>query len=410
MRRWLEPVMRRFFVQGRLDITWPDGGTTRFEGRNPGPHAAAALVGPRIIRQIMLHPALAIGEGYMDGSIVPDGCSIYNVLDVLLANIVATAEAPPAMLRLRAFGQRLTRRLARNQRDRARRNVAHHYDIDGRIYDLFLDRDRQYSCAYFPRGDETLDQAQAAKKALVAAKLLLDRPGLEVLDIGSGWGGLALTLARDFGARVTGITLSAEQLGIARARAAAEGLAQLVRFELADYRTLDRAFDRVVSVGMFEHVGVGHYDQFFDVVRRCLRSDGVALLHAIGRSDGPSVTNPWIAKHIFPGGYSPGLSEVLAPIERQGLIATDIEILRLHYARTLRLWRDRFVAARDQVLASHDERFFRMFEFYLAGSELAFRRKDHMVFQIQLARRLDPVPFTRDYLLERSAPYRDAAD
>ena len=411
MRRWLEPIMRRFFVQGRLDIVWPDGGTTRFEGAAAGPQAAARLVGPRILRQIMLHPALAIGEGYMDGGIVPDGCSIYDVLDVLLANIVATADAPPAMLRLRALGQRLTRRIAqRNQRDRARRNVAHHYDIDGRIYDLFLDRDRQYSCAYFRRGDETLEQAQAAKKALVAAKLLLDRPGLEVLDIGSGWGGLALTLARDHGARVTGVTLSSEQLGIARGRAAAEGLAHLVRFELADYRTLDRAFDRVVSVGMFEHVGVGHYDQFFDVVRRCLRPDGVALLHAIGRSDGPSVTNPWIAKYIFPGGYSPGLSEVLAPIERQGLIATDIEVLRLHYARTLRLWRERFVAARDKVLATHDERFFRMFEFYLAGSELAFRRKDHMVFQIQLARRLDAVPFTRDYLRKGSEPHRQAAD
>ena len=411
MRRWLEPIMRRFFVQGRLDITWPDGSKTRFEGAAPGQHAAAALVGSSIVRRIMLHPAMAIGEGYMDGSIVPLGCSIYDVLDVLLANIVATAETPPVMLRLRALGQRLTRRLAqRNQRGRARRNVAHHYDIDGRIYDLFLDRDRQYSCAYFPRGDETLDQAQAAKKALVAAKLLLDRPDLEVLDIGSGWGGLALTLARECGARVTGITLSAEQLGIARARAAAEGLAERVRFELADYRTLDRTFDRVVSVGMFEHVGVGHYDQFFEVVRRCLRPDGVALLHAIGRSDGPSVTNPWMAKYIFPGGYSPGLSEVLAPIERRGLIATDIEILRLHYARTLRLWRERFVAARDEVLASHDERFFRMFEFYLAGSELAFRRKDHMVFQIQLARRLDAVPFTRDYLFGSPAPYLAAAD
>ena len=291
--------------------------------------------------------------------------------------------------------------------------MAHHYDLDGRIYDLFLDRDRQYSCAYFPRGDETLDEAQAAKKTLVATKLLLDRPGLEVLDIGSGWGGLALTLARDYGARVTGVTLSSEQLGVARARAAAEGFGDRVRFELADYRTLDRPFDRIVSVGMFEHVGIGHYDQFFDVVRRCLRPDGVGLLHAIGRSDGPAVTNPWVAKYIFPGGYSPGLSEVLAPAERSGLVVTDIEILRLHYARTLKIWRERFGAARDKVLATHGEPFFRMFEFYLAGAELAFRRKNHMVFHIQFARRQDAVPLTRDYLLRQRAesePHRHAAD
>jgi cyclopropane-fatty-acyl-phospholipid synthase len=287
-----------------------------------------------------------------------------------------------------------------NPAPRAQRNVAHHYDLNGRLYSLFLDRDRQYSCAYFPRGDETLEQAQVAKKRHIAAKLCLDRPGLHVLDIGCGWGGLALTLAREHGARVTGITLSAEQLAEARACAAAEGLADRVSFEMLDYRALTQRFDRIVSVGMFEHVGVVHFRAFFDTVARCLEPDGVALLHAIGRDDGPGSTNPWIAKYIFPGGYCPALSEVLPPIEASRLVTTDIEILRLHYAETLHHWRRRFAANRDTIGALYDERFCRMFEFYLAGSEIAFRREGQMVFQIQLAHRQTAVPLTRDYVTD----------
>ena len=295
----------------------------------------------------------------------------------------------------------MTRRLAQfNPAGRARRNVAHHYDLNGRLYSLFLDRDRQYSCAYFPRGDETIDEAQVAKKRHIAAKLLLNRPGLTVLDIGCGWGGLALTLARDYGARVTGITLSTEQLAEAQARARAEGLEDRVTFELIDYRAMHRSFDRIVSVGMFEHVGVGHYRQFFEVLKRCLAPDGVALLHAIGRSDGPSSTNPWIAKYIFPGGYCPSLSEVFPAIEKTGLVATDMEILRLHYAETLRHWRRRFVANRDAIASIYDERFCRMWEFYLSGCELAFRREHHMVFQIQLTREQTAAPLTRDYVTD----------
>jgi cyclopropane-fatty-acyl-phospholipid synthase len=285
-----------------------------------------------------------------------------------------------------------------NPAPRARRYVAHHYDLNGRLYSLFLDRDRQYSCAYFPRGDETLEQAQAAKKRHIAAKLCLDRPDLHVLDIGCGWGGLALSLAREHGARVTGITLSAEQLAEARARAAAEGLTDRVSFEMLDYRAVTQRFDRIVSVGMFEHVGVVHYRAFFDTVARCLAPDGVALLHAIGRSDGPCSTNPWIAKYIFPGGYCPALSEVVPRIEASGLVTTDIEILRLHYAETLRHWRRRFAANRDTIGTLYDERFCRMFEFYLAGSEISFRREDNMVFQIQLAHKQTAVPLTRDYI------------
>jgi cyclopropane-fatty-acyl-phospholipid synthase len=285
-----------------------------------------------------------------------------------------------------------------NPATRSRSNVAHHYDLNGRLYSLFLDRDRQYSCAYFPRGDETLEEAQAAKKRHIAAKLCLDRPDLSVLDIGCGWGGMALTLARDYGARVTGITLSTEQLAEARHRAAAEGLEDRVSFELLDYRAMDRRFDRIVSVGMFEHVGVPYYRAFCETVARCLAPDGVALLHAIGRSDGPGSTNPWIAKYIFPGGYCPALSEVLPPIENTGLVTTDIEILRLHYAETLRHWRWRFAANRDAIASLYDERFCRMWEFYLAGAELSFRREGGMVFQIQLAHDQRAVPLTRDYI------------
>jgi cyclopropane-fatty-acyl-phospholipid synthase len=285
-----------------------------------------------------------------------------------------------------------------NPAARAQKNVAHHYDLNGRLYSLFLDRDRQYSCAYFPRGDETLEAAQLAKKRHIAAKLCLDRPDLRVLDIGCGWGGLALTLARDHGARVTGITLSREQLTEARARALAEGLEDRVSFELMDYRSVSQQFDRIVSVGMFEHVGVGYYKTFLDTVARALTPNGVALLHSIGRMEGPGATNAWIDKYIFPGGYSPALSEVLPAVERSRLVATDIEILRLHYAQTLRHWRWRFAANRDTIASIYDERFCRMFEFYLSSSELAFRRGGNMVFQIQLAARQDAVPLTRDYL------------
>jgi len=402
MRMLLDRLLRRFIVTGRLRVTWPDGRASLYEGaRHAGTFCAAlhlTLRDWRTVRRLVANPALACGECYMEGGFVPTDCSIYDILDLLIANLVAAGSSQP-MVRVRAALERLSRSLRQfNPAGRARRNVAHHYDLNGRLYSLFLDRDRQYSCAYFPTGTETLEEAQAAKKRLIAAKLCLDRPGLEVLDIGSGWGGLALTLARDFGARVTGITLSTEQLGEARARARAEGLSDRVRFELMDYRAMDRQFDRIVSVGMFEHVGVPHYDAFFQVVDRCLAPDGVALLHAIGRQGPPQATNPWIVKYIFPGGYCPALSEVLPAIERARLMTTDIEVLRLHYAETLRHWRRRFAASRDSIAALYDERFCRMFEFYLCGSELAFRREGLMIFQIQLSRALNTVPLTRDYI------------
>lgn len=400
MQRVLDAVLRRFIKAGRLTVRWPDGAFTTYVGADGGPEASVKLVNRRAVNRLLLTPSLGVGEAYMDGGVVPDGCTIFEVLDVLMTNQWVDQQSHPIAW-LRDTLRTLVRRFDQfNPVSRSHRNVAHHYDLNGRLYSLFLDRDRQYSCAYFPTGEETLEEAQVAKKRHIAAKLCLNRPDLEILDIGSGWGGLALTLARDYRARVTGITLSQEQLVEARARAEAEGLSDRVSFELMDYRNVDRTFDRVVSVGMFEHVGINYYRTFFETVNRCLRPDGVVLLHAIGRSEGPSCTNPWIQKYIFPGGYSPSLSEVLPGIERSGLLTTDIEILRLHYAETLRHWRRRFTANRDAISALYDERFCRMFEFYLAGAELAFRRQGHMIFQIQMAKRQDSVPLTRNYISE----------
>jgi cyclopropane-fatty-acyl-phospholipid synthase len=397
MQTILEAVFRRFVRVGRLRVRWPDGSLKTFSGTE-GPEASINIAAWSTVRKLVANPSLTLGECYMDGTLVPEDCTIYDVLDVLMTNAAENPAGHPLVVARDAL-RKLRRRLDQyNPAPRAQRNVAHHYDLNGRLYSLFLDRDRQYSCAYFPRGDETLEEAQLAKKRHIAAKLLLNQPNLEVLDIGCGWGGLALTLARDYGARVLGVTLSQEQLTEARARAAAEGLQDRVSFELLDYRAVNRQFDRVVSVGMFEHVGVGHYGAFFNTARDCLRPDGVALLHAIGRSDGPGTTNAWIQKYIFPGGYCPALSEVLPAIEKSGLIATDIEILRLHYAETLRHWRRRFSANRDAIAALYDERFCRMFEFYLCGSELAFRRQHQMVFQIQLGRRQEAAPLTRTYI------------
>ena len=312
----------------------------------------------------------------------------------------------PTWARLRWLARYLHRRLKQfNPRGRARRNVAHHYDLDGQLYALFLDADRQYSCAYFETEEQSLDDAQLAKKRHVAAKLLMAKD-LRVLDIGCGWGGLALYLAELCAARVTGITLSQQQLALARVRAGEKGLSGRIEFRLNDYRDVAEKFDRIVSVGMFEHVGVGFYDAFFRKCRALLDDDGVMVLHSIGRSEGPDVTNPWLEKYIFPGGYIPALSEVLPAVERAGLLVTDIEILRLHYAETLKAWRARFLAHREEVERLYDARFTRMWEFYLAASEMAFREQAMMVFQLQLAKKQGVVPMTRDYIAREEARLR----
>lgn len=396
LRRALDLVFKHLIREGTLDVTWP-GGITRRYGSGGIPKAGLALRDSQAVRGLLLDPGLAIGEAYMDGGLEPAGCTLYELLDLLVLNVTKGGNHP--VLRARRHVRYAGRKLRQfNPARQAQRNVAHHYDLDARLYTLLLDTDLQYSCAYFETGNETLEEAQAAKKRHIATKLLLDRPDLEVLDIGCGWGGLALSLARDHGARVTGITLSQEQLLAARARAAAEGLADRVRFELRDYRSVTSVYDRIVSIGMFEHVGINHYGTFFDTVARCLKQDGVALLHTIGQSGPPAETNAWLAKYIFPGGYSPSLSEIMPGIERSGLIVTDIEVLRLHYARTIAHWRQRFALNRDRIQALYDERFCRMFEFYLVGSELAFRWENELNFQIQLCRQHTTVPLTRDYL------------
>jgi len=339
----------------------------------------------------------------MDGTFVVEQGSIADVLAVLMRQ---QRLAPPKWVIPANTLRYLFRRLQQfNLRSRSRRNVAHHYDLDGRVYSLFLDADQQYSCAYFESADQSIDDAQLAKKRHLAAKLLV-KPGDEVLDIGCGWGGLALYLAETAGADVTGITLSQEQLARAKQRAIERGRTSDATFRLEDYRDVAGPFDRIVSVGMFEHVGVGFYDTYFRKCAQILKDDGVFLLHTIGRSEPPSVTNPWIAKYIFPGGYIPALSELLPAIQRARLVITDIEILQLHYAETLKAWRERFLAHREEIERLYDERFVRMWEFYLASSEMAFRESDMVVFQVQMAKHKGVVPQTRDYIGREEARLR----
>jgi cyclopropane-fatty-acyl-phospholipid synthase len=357
---------------------------------------------------VLVDPELKLGEAYVDETIVMETGSIADLLALGMSQD-RSRNLSRWMHPLRIV-RYFTRRLQQlNGRNRARRNVSHHYDLNSRLYSLFLDANRQYSCAYFETPDQTLDDAQLAKKRHLAAKLQI-APGDTVLDIGAGWGGLALYLAETCNARVTGITLSQEQLTFARETVAENGLTERVALHLSDYREVTGRFNRIVSVGMFEHVGVGFYDRYLRKCADLLVDDGVFVLHSIGRSDCPGITNPWINKYIFPGGYIPALSEALAAIERVGWFVTDIEILRLHYAETLKAWRDRFLARRDDAEALYDECFVRMWEFYLAASEMAFREGGMMVFQIQMTKRQNVVPMTRDYILEEETRLRQIED
>jgi cyclopropane-fatty-acyl-phospholipid synthase len=388
--------MRRFVREGHLAVSIGGGPEIPF-GNGTGPKVTVRIKDQTTVRRLLLDPELALGESYMDGALSIDGDDVQGLLAIVVRNTAATKTlTTPA--RALAVLRRIRRRLDQSNREAgARRNVAHHYDLTPAIYDLFLDADRQYSCAYFTDENASLDAAQAAKKSHIARKLLISK-GMRVLEIGCGWGGLALTLARDHGARVTGITLSQEQLAIARDRAKAAGLADRVSFELMDYRAMRGQFDRIVSVGMFEHVGAPNFGTFFNVVRDRLTENGVALIHTIGRTAPPNATNPWIAKYIFPGGYVPSLSEVAEAIQNAGLRVGDIECLRLHYAMTLRCWFNRFSARKDLAMALKDARFVRMWRYYLAASEQTFRHGPQDVFQFQLCRRPDAVPITRDYL------------
>jgi cyclopropane-fatty-acyl-phospholipid synthase len=397
----LDFLARRFINVGRLRITDPSGKVMNF-GDGTGPYIAVRLIGWFTPYRIALEPALALGECYMDGSLVMEVAEVYDLLELLGRNFdfdPNRQHRQPLVARLWFWVLRHIRQI--NDRVGARKNVHHHYDISSELYRRFLDADMQYSCGYFAEPGMTLEQAQAAKKAHIASKLIL-KPGQRVLDIGCGWGGMSLSIAeRISGGEVVGVTLSTEQLSVAQERAAAKNAN--VSFQLCDYRDVDGTFDRIVSVGMFEHVGQPNYQEYFDTVARLLKEDGVAVIHAIGRRDEPGVTNPWIAKYIFPGGYIPALSEVLPSIERAGLWVTDLEVLRLHYAETLRIWRERFTAQWDEIANEYDARFCRMFEFYFAVSEIAFRYGGHMVFQIQLTKRVDVVPMSRDYIDDKGS-------
>jgi cyclopropane-fatty-acyl-phospholipid synthase len=401
MDRLLRYFLQQFIRRGTMTFTTASG--AKFTcGDGTGQHVSVRFLTTEAERRVLLNPELALGEVYMEGTFLVENASIADALAVLM-------DQPQALPRW-AKPQWWLRYLARhirqfNPRGRARNNVTHHYDLDGRLYSLFLDSDKQYSCAYFERPDATLDEAQLAKKRHVAAKLLIRR-GDRVLDIGSGWGGLGLYLAETTGANVTGVTLSKEQLQVSNARAAEQNLAPSAKFLLEDYRDIPGPFDRIVSVGMFEHVGVDFYDTYFRRCAELLTDDGVMLLHSIGRSEGPDATNPFIAKYVFPGGYIPSLSEVMPAIERAGLLVCDIEILRLHYAETLKAWRERFMARREEAVQLYDERFARMWEFYLASSEMAFRKQNLMNLQIQLTKRQGVVPMTRDYIAREEAKLR----
>lgn len=392
----LRGLLRQIIRKGALTVIAPDGGSHHIG--NGLPSITIRIVEPGIIPRLLLNPDLALGEAYMDGTLVVEDGDIYDFLDLCFANMGWSSGH--GLRRLRASVKRLVRRFAQhNPIPIARANVAHHYDLSDTLYELFLDADRQYSCAYFVSPDDTLERAQEQKKRHLAAKLLL-RPGQRILDIGSGWGGLGLYLAQVADVDVTGLTLSTEQYAYAQRRANKIAVGGHVRFLQKDYRQEDGRYDRIVSVGMFEHVGVGHYRQYFNKLRDLLDEDGVALIHTIGRADGPGATNAWINKYIFPGGYIPALSEILPAIERAGLYVTDIEVLRLHYAETLKAWRQRFNTNRQRVAEIYDDRFCRMWEFYLAGSEAAFRHGGLINFQIQLSKRVDTVPLTRDYALD----------
>ena len=402
MDRLLSIFLSRFIRQGSPDVTTAAGNVYTF-GDGSGAPVSVRLANATAQRAVLLDPELRLGEAYMDGSLVVERGSIADLLEILFRQ--ERIAAPTWALPPRAIRHSFRRVQQFNPRSRSRRNVAHHYDLDGRLYQLFLDADQQYSCAYFESERQSLDDAQLAKRRHLAAKLRV-APGATVLDIGCGWGGLALYLAETAKARVTGITLSKEQHARATERALERGQAQQASFRLEDYRDVGGRFDRIVSVGMFEHVGVGFYDTYFRKCAQLLGDDGVFLLHTIGRSSSPAVTNPWIAKYIFPGGYIPALSEVLPAIERARLVVTDVEILQLHYAETLKAWRARFLAHREEAERLYDERFVRMWEFYLASSEMAFRESDMVVFQIQMAKRKGVVPQTRDYIGQEEARLR----
>ncbi len=402
-------LLRKFLTQfirvGNLEVETASGQKFRV-GDGTGTPVGVRFMDAGAELGLLLDPESAFGDLFTDGRLVVTKGSIFEALMIGTRN-VNVAQPPKWIVAVQRFRAAMRLFIQRNTPDIAKKNAESHYDIDGRIYDIFLDADKQYSCAYFEHEGQSLEEAQLAKKRHIAAKLAI-APGQSVLDIGCGWGGLGLYLAESCGAKVTGVTLASEQLEIARARSEKAGLSDKARFELTDYRDIPSRFDRIVSVGMFEHVGQPHYDEFFRRVAELLKDDGVALLHTIGNIGEPVPTNAWVVKNIFPGGYIPSLSEIVPAIERAGLMISDVEILRIHYAETLRCWRERFLARRDEAKAIMDDRFCRMWEFYLAISEASFRLGITVIFQIQLVKKVDALPLTRKYIGETEKNLREA--
>jgi cyclopropane-fatty-acyl-phospholipid synthase len=398
-------MLKSFIRVGTLKVVDAKGQVHVFAGA-PGPEVTMVLSDPSLYRKLFFNPELHAGEAYMDGRLRFEDSTLRDFLTLFSMNRLSLGSYPMQKV-LRRVSRGLKRFQQANPIGKAQQNVAHHYDLGNDFYRLFLDEGMQYSCAYFLDDDETLEQAQQNKLRLLAAKLDL-KPGLRILDIGSGWGDLALYLGSMADVDVTGVTLSKEQHALANEKARAMGLSDRVRFELLDYRKVEDRFDRIVSVGMFEHVGVHHYDEFFVKVNALLEDDGLMVLHSIGHMSPPGTASPWLRKYIFPGAYSPALSEVFTSVEQASLWVTDVEVLRLHYAKTLNHWWRRFEANRDKVAAMYDERFCRMWEFYLVSAEMMFLTGSQMVFHMQLAHQRDAAPIVRDYITDLQREYKKA--
>ena len=398
----LSHMMKSFVRVGTLKVIDADGNLHVFSG-DPGPNVTMRLTDRSLYRKLVFNPELHAGEAYMDGRMSFEDSTLRDFLTLFSLNRLSLGSYPLQKV-LRAVSRRFKGLQQANPVGKAQRNVAHHYDLGNDFYRLFLDDGLQYSCAYFLDDDETLEQAQHNKRRLLAAKLNL-APGQTILDIGCGWGDLALYLAGLEDVEVTGVTLSQEQADLAQARAREAGLDGRVRFALKDYREVEGRFDRIVSVGMFEHVGVHHYGEFFGKLNALMDDDGLALIHSIGHMSPPGTASPWLRKYIFPGAYSPALSEVFAVVEQNSLWVTDLEFLRLHYAKTLAHWGRRFAANRAEIEAMYDEKFARMWEFYLTSAEMMFVTGSQLVFHMQLARKRDAAPINRDYITDRQRAY-----
>ena len=399
----LSHMMKSFVRVGTLKIIDADGKVHVFSGQ-PGPNVTMRLSDRSLYHKLVFNPELNAGEAYMDGRMSFEDSTLRDFLTLFSLNRLSLASYPLQKV-LRRVSRMFKKGQQANPIGKAQQNVAHHYDLGNDFYKLFLDEGLQYSCAYFTNDDNTLEQAQRNKLRLLAAKLNLS-PGLKILDIGCGWGDLALYLARLADVEVVGVTLSKEQFELANARARKAGLDNRVRFELKDYRKVEDRFDRIVSVGMFEHVGVHHYGEFFGKINELMDDDGLALIHSIGHMSPPGTASPWLRKYIFPGAYSPALSEVFEVVEQNSLWVTDLEFLRLHYAKTLAHWAQRFEANRDKVEAMYDARFARMWEFYLISAEMMFRTGSQLVFHMQLARKRDAAPIVRDYITDLQRDYK----